>query len=218
MVMRIKIGIKSLVLLTLVLSVCTSFVAAQKKQTPAKQSIWQEVKWERWELKFSIPTDLKETTEIEEDKLIPADENFGETRTFERTGGSNAPRFEMSIDLTNWKGEKIKTEYNSGEVELSPEQMLKLDYIGDSGDVKRADSPTLEASYLEIDGLTGVFVIRNMVSGAGKIVKPNKKIVVVWGTYRVFKGNVQRIAVSIEGQGKQLGTMKTIINSLKFNL
>lgn len=216
--MRIKIGIKSLVLLTLVLSICASPVAAQKKQPPAKQSIWQEVKWERWELKFSIPTDFKETTEIEVDKPIPADENFGETRTFERLGGSTAPRLDMSVDLTNWKGEKIKTEYNGKEVELSPEQLLNLDYIGDIGNVKRADSPTLEASYLEIDGLTGLFVIRNMASGAGKTVKPNKKILVIWGTYRVFKGNVQRIAVSIEGQGKQLATMKAIINSLKFNL
>ncbi len=211
-------SIKSLVLLALVLSVCTSVVSAQKKQTTAKQNIWQEVKWERWELKFSIPTDLKETTQIEEDKPIPADGNFGEMRTFERISGPNAPRFELLIDLTSWKGEKIKTEYNGGEVEQSPEQMLTLDYIGDSGDVKRADSPTLEANYLEIDGLTGVFVIRNMTSGAGKTVKPNNKILVIWGTYRVFKGNVQRIAVSIEGQRKQLATMKKIINSLKFNL
>jgi hypothetical protein len=211
-------SIKSLVLLALVLSVYASVVSAQKKQTTAIQTIWQEVKWERWELKFSIPTDLKETTQIEEDKPMPADGNFGETRTFERLSVPNAPRFELSVDLTNWKGEKIKTENNSGEVELSPEQMLKLDYIGDSGDVKRADSPTLEANYLEIDGLTGVFVVRNMSSGAGKTVKPNNKILVIWGTYRVFKGNVQRIAVSIEGQRKQLGTMKEIINSLKFTL
>lgn len=217
-ILKTRINWKSLVLLTLVLSVCASFVSAQKKQTLAKQSIWQEVKWERWKLKFSIPADLSETTEMDLDKPIPADENFGEMRTFERFGGTNAPRFEMSIDLTNWKGEKIKTEYNSGEVELSPEQLLKLDYIGDIGNLSRADGPVLEVSYLEIDGLTGVFVIGNMDSGAGKIVKPNKKIIVVWGTYRVFKGNVQKIAISIKGQGNQLGTMKATIKSLKFNL
>lgn len=202
-------------MLILVLSMCASMVSAQKKQTTAKQNIWQEVKWERWEFKFSIPKDLKETTEKQEDEPIPEDGNFGESRTFAR---SNASRLEMSVDLTNWKGEKVKTEYNGKEVELSPEQLLELDYIGDSNDVKRPDSPTLEANYLEIDELAGVFVIRNITSGARKTVKPNNKILVIWGTYRVFKGNVQRIIISLEGQRMQLATMKQMINSLKFNL
>jgi hypothetical protein len=216
--MKIKISIKSLMLMIVVLSTGASLVSAQKmKQTTAKQDIWQEVKWERWALKFSLPTDLKETTEKEEDRPIPADGNFGETRTFGRLNGPAASRLELLADLTNWKGEKIKTENQSGEVELSPAQALELDLIGDSRDMKRADSPTLEANYLEIDGLNGVFVIRNTTSGAGKTVKPNNKILVVWGTYRVFKGNVQRIMVSLEGQRTQLATMKKIISSLKFN-
>lgn len=211
--MKTQISVKSLILLILVLPICTSMVFAQKKQTKAKQDILQEVKWEKWEMKFSIPRDLKETTEKPEDEPIPNDENFGESRTFAR---SKASRLVLSIDVTNWKGEKVKTEYESGEVELSPEQLLALDHIGDTTAMKRADSTMLEADYLEIDGITGIFAIMNKSSRLGKTIKPTNEIIMVWGTYRIFKGNVQRITVSLEGQRKQLETMKKIINSLNF--
>lgn len=214
--MKIKIDIKSLVLVILVLSVCASVISAQKQQKPVKQGVWQDVKLERWGLKFSIPTDLKETTSKEENEPISTDGNFTESRTFERST-PKASRLQLSVYLRNAKGEKIKTENNGKEVELSPEQLLTLDYIGDSGDAKRADSPTVEADYQEIDGVNGIFVVRNVSWDAGKTVKSTNDIRVIWGTYRLFRGNVQQIMFSVEGKRTQLETMKKIINSLKFN-
>lgn len=214
--MKVKIGIKSLVLLILVLSICASAVSAQKKQPATNQNVWQDIKFEKWGLNFSIPKDLKEIPQTEDDKPNLSDEDYSESRTFKRSK-TKASRLELSIDLRNTKGEKVKTEYSGKEVELSPEDLLLLTFIGDSRNVEDADSPALEAKYHEIDGVNGVLAIINASFDAGKSVKPTNDIMVIWGTYRLFKGNVQHITFSVRGKRTQLETMKKIIDSFKLS-
>jgi hypothetical protein len=115
------------------------------------------------------------------------------------------------------KGETVKTENKGKEYNLTPEDLLLLDFIGDSNAVKRADNTALEANYHEIDGVNGSLLVMNVASTAGKTVKPTNDIRVIWGTYRLFKGNVQKMMFSIEGKRTQLETMMKIINSLKFS-
>ena len=215
--MKIKTNIKLLILLTLVLSICASVISAQKKQTAIKQNIWQEVKLDRWELKFSIPKDLKAIPRTADDEPNPSDEDFSESRTFKRSM-PKASSLEMSIYLRNVKGEKVKTERNGKPIELTPDELLLLDFIADSEGVKRADSPVLEADFHEIDGVNGSLVVMNAAFNAGKSIKPTNDIRVIWGTYQLFKGNVRQMMFSIEGKRTQLETMKKIINSLKFTL
>lgn len=213
--MKIKKYIKSLALLILVFLVCVSIASAQKLQTTTKQGVWQDVKLDKWELKFSIPRDLK-AIPPEEDEPSQTDEDFTEMIGFKRSI-PKASSLEMSVYLRNVRGEKIKTERNGKPVELTADEMLLLDFIGDSAEVKKADSPALEATLYEIDGLKGSLVIMNADFNAGKSIKPTNDIRVIWGTYRLSKGNVQQIMFSIEGKRTQLETMKKIINSLKFN-
>lgn len=214
--MKIKTNIKILALLTLVIPICASVAFAQKKQAASGQNIWQEVKLDKWGLKFSIPKDLK-AIPPEEDEPNQTDEDFTETMGFKRSI-PKASSLEMSVYLRNVKGEKIKTERNGEPVELTADEMLLLNFIGDSAEVKRADSSALEATLNEIDGLKGSLVIMNADFNAGKSIKSTNDIRVIWGTYRLFKGNVQQLMFSIEGKRTQLETMKKIINSLKFNL
>ena len=218
--MNIRFNLQSLILVLAVLLICPCFVFAQNGKQSAGKSSPQEIKWEKWGLEFSVPADMKETSETPEDNPNSPDENVGGgTKTFERPLNSRLkiPRLELSVNITSRKGEKIKTEYESGQVELTPEQVLETEFIGDTGEVERADSPQTEAKYLEIAGQKGIFVVRNASFEAGKTIKPENQIIVIWGTYRVFKGNVQQVMVSLEGKRKELETMKKVINSFKFH-
>ena len=214
--MTIKTNIKSLILLTLVLSICASVVSAQKKPTATNQNIWQEVKLDGWEVKFSIPKDLKAIPQTADEKPNFSDDDFSESRAFKRSI-PKAQRLEISVYLRNMKDETVKTENKGKEYNLTPADMLLLDFIGDSSAVKRADSSALEANYHEIDGVNGSLSVMNVSSNAGKSIKPTNDIRVIWGTYRLFKGNVQQMTFSIEGKRTQLETMMKIINSLKFS-
>lgn len=100
---------------------------------------------------------------------------------------------------------------------MTPADLLLLDFIGEISLVKQANSPALEANYYEIDGVNGILEVMNVSFDAGKSVKPTNDIRVIWGTYRLFKGNVQQINFTIEGKRTQLETMKKIIDSLKFS-
>lgn len=215
--MIIKTNIKLLVLLTLVLSICASAVSAQKKPTTTKQNIWQEVKLDVWELKFSIPKDLKVIPQMEDEKPNFSEDDYNESRVFKRSI-PKASQLEMYVYLRNFKGEKAKTERDGKPIELTPEELILLDFIADRRDVESADSPVLEAIPHDIDGVTGSLVVMNVSFAAGKSVKPTNDIRVIWGTYRLFKGNVQQINFTIEGKRTQLETMKKIIDSLRFSL
>lgn len=214
--MKIKIDIKSLMLLVFVFLIGVSAVPAQKKQTAAKLPVWEEVKMEKWGLKFSIPKDLKEILQPEEEPTI-AGGDFTESRDFKRLTPA-ASRLDLLIMLRNFPGETVKTENQGKEYNMTPKDMLLLEYIGDSRDLESPESPTIEANYHTIDGVEGVFALRNLTPGAKKTLKATNKILVVWGTYRLFKGNVQQITFGLEGKRTQLETMKKIINSIKFNL
>lgn len=218
--MNIKFKLQSLILVLLVLLVCPCFVFAQNGKKVAGKSIPQEIKWEKWGLEFSVPSDMKESIKPPEDNTNSADEYVsGGAKRFERPLNSKLKitYLDLSVNVTSWKGEKVKTEFESGKVELSPEQMLQLDFIGDTSGVEKADSPQIEAKYLEIDGQKGIFSVRNLSLEAGKTIKPENTILVVWGTYRVFKGNVQQVIVGFEGKRKDLEVMKKVINSFKFH-
>ena len=214
--MRIETNSKLLILLTLVVSICASVVSAQKKPTAVGPTIWQEIKFERWELKFSVPNDLKAIPQGELDKLT-SEENYIEMMTLKRLT-PKALKLEMSVFLRNVFDAKVKTERNGNPVEMTAEELLVEGFIMDSMNVKRADSPLLEAKYLEIDGVKGTLVIANTDFKAGKSIKPTNDIEVIWGTFRLSKGNVQHLMFSVTGKRTQIETMKKIINSLKFSL
>lgn len=214
--MIIKTNIKLLVLLTLVLSICASAVSAQKKPTTTKQNIWQEVKLDVWELKFSIPKDLKAIPQMEDEKPNFSEDDYNESKVFKRSI-PKASRLEMYVYLRNFKGETVKTENKGKDYNMTPADLLLLDFIGEISLVKQANSPALEANYYEIDGVNGILEVMNVSFDAGKSVKPTNDIRVIWGTYRLFKGNVQQINFTIEGKRTQLETMKKIIDSLKFS-
>ena len=188
------------------------------KTTTTRANIWQDVKWEKWGVAYSLPRDLKLTGETPQSNPTRPDGYFGDTREYERSRGgqANASRLALTVDVTNWKGEKIKTDYRGGEIELTPEQLVRLDYIGDTRLRDDPQSPVREASYLEIDGVTGIFVLANAAYDAGKGVNPNNDVRLIWQTHRLYNRNVQRISLVLEGKQKELDAMKKIVASLKF--
>jgi len=213
-----RIRFAPLIVLTLAFAVFAPHAFGQKKQAPAKAKPWQEVKLERWGVSFSIPSDFKDATIVDEEEEPDTDDgNYTESRTYKRATKAKTQQIELSISLRNSKGETIKTEYSGKEVTMTAEQLLALDYIGDTNTVKRADSTGLEAEYLEISGVVGVMSVANMTPAAGKSVKPSNETLGAWGTWRLFRGNIQQILFSVTGRRTNLETMKKIINSLKID-
>lgn len=206
-----------LLLLVSVVALGTSVVSAQTKPVVAGQNVWQEVKLDTWGLNFSVPKNLKAVPQTEDEKPDFSEKDFSESRNFKRSV-PKAQSLKMSVDLRNFNGETVKTESNGKEYILTPADLLRLDASADSRAAEEADSPIVEANDHEIDGVNGSLVVMNASRTARKTVKPTNDIVVIWGTYRLFKGNVQKVMVTIEGKRTQLETMKKIIDSLKFNL
>jgi hypothetical protein len=159
---------------------------------------------------------LKAIPQTEGDEPDFSDEDFSESRTFKRSI-PKAQRLELLIYLQNRKGEKVKTEFGGKEVELSAEELLRGDFNAGIISIEQEDSPVLENNYHEIDGVNGILMVTNVSFDAGKSIKPTNDIRVIWGTFRLFKGNVQQITFSIEGKRTQLESMMKIINSLKFS-
>jgi hypothetical protein len=167
-------------------------------------------------LKFSIPKDLKAIPQMEDEKPNFSEDDYNESKVFKRSI-PKASRLEMYVYLRNFKGETVKTENKGKDYNMTPADLLLLDFIGEISLVKQANSPALEANYYESDGVNGILEVMNVSFDAGKSVKPTNDIRVIWGTYRLFKGNVQQINFTIEGKRTQLETMKKIIDSLKFS-
>jgi hypothetical protein len=198
-----------------VVSICASGVSAQQKTAATGQNTWQEVKLDTWGVNFSIPKNLKAVPQTEDEKPDFSEKDFSESRNFKRSV-PKTQSLKMSVDLRNFDGETVKTESNGKEYILTPADLLRLDASADSRAAEEADSSILEANDHEIDGVNGSLVVMNATRAAGKSVKPTNDIVVIWGSYRLFKGNVQKVMVTIEGKRTQLETMKKIIDSLKF--
>lgn len=213
--MRLATNIKLLLLLTLMLAIGVVTVPAQKTKPAAKQELWQDVDSDLWKVKFSLPKDLKAIANTDGEEPDPATDDYSETLIFQRTKPL-ASKLRLEVYLRNVKGETINTENDGKEYNLTPEQMLALDFVGDSELLARPDSMVIEARYDKIDDVNGIFVVSNESPGARKTVKPTNNIMVLWGTYRLVGGYVQRIMVTVTGKRTQLATMRQIIDSMKF--
>lgn len=198
-------------------AVKVNFVTKSIAHTEEDIAVWQEVKLDKWNVKFSIPRDLKAVPKTEDEKPDFSEDDYSETITFERSK-PKAARLETSISLRNIKGEKVKTRRNGNPIELTPDELLLIDFNVNSMQANDAESRVLEAKYHEIDGVKGILVVFNSSVDAGKSINPTNDVYVVWGTYRLFKGNVERRDFTIKGKRTQLETMMKIINSLKFSL
>lgn len=214
-IMKIGISVKSLNILGLVLLLTAVAVSAQRKPAASTQGVWRVYEMERWGFSFSAPKDIKEIPSTEDSDSNSSDGNFSESRTYRRSV-PKAQRIEISIYLRNSKGEKIKTERDGKPIELTPLELMLLDFAGDTSALKNPDSPVVEAKFYDIGEETGSLVVMNNSPAAGKSVKPTNDIRVIWGIYRLFKGNVQQIMFSLEGKRAQLATMMKIIDSMKF--
>lgn len=213
-----RVRFASLMFLIFAFAVFAPDAIGQRKQAPASSKPWQEVKLERWGVSFSLPADFKDATIVDEEEEPSSDDgSYNESRTYKRATKVKTQQIELSISLRNWKGETVKTVYSGKEVELTPEKLLALDYIGDSNNVQRADSPALESDYEEISGVLGITFLANQRPEAGKSIKSSNEILTGWGTYRLYKGNVQQITFSMTGRRTNLETMKKIINSMKID-
>ncbi|MGI8786479.1 MAG: hypothetical protein ACR2HG_01790 [Pyrinomonadaceae bacterium] len=185
----------------------------------AKQNDWQKISWEKWGLAFSIPPEFKQTSERPKGDSTKPDEYFGESRNYERQndGKATAPRLEFSIDITNWKGEKVRDEYQGKMEELTPAQLFEIDYNATKRQMESGKFPIEELSNVEIGGVKGAYILAadNLSDMKGK--NPTSRIRLIWQTYRLYKGNVQRILLFVDGQREELETVKKIINSFEFS-
>lgn len=214
-IMKLATNIRLLLLLTLTLSIGVYVVPAQKTKPAVKQDVWQDIELDLWKVKLSVPKDLKAIPNAGAEEPDPTADDYSETLMFQRTKPV-ASRLRLEVYVRNLKGETINTENEGKEYNLTPDQMLALDFIGDTDLLNRPDSMVIEARYDKIDDVNGIFVVSNDSPGAGKSVKPNNNIMVLWGTYRLVGGYVQRIMVTIMGKRTQLATMRKIIESMKF--
>lgn len=198
-------------------AVKVNFVTKIIAHTEEDIALWQEVKLDKWNVKFSIPRDLIAIPKTEDEKPDFSEDDYSESFAFERSK-PKAARLETSISLRNIKGEKVKTERSGKPIELTPEELLLIDFNVNSIELNNTESPILETKYHEIDGVKGILVVFNASFDAGKSINPSNDIFVVWATYRLFKGNVERRYFTIRGKRTKLETMMRIINSLKFSL
>lgn len=213
--MKTLANIRVSLLLIVTFVICVVVVPGQQTKPAAKPNAWQEVLLDLWQVKFSIPKDLKAIPQDDEDKPDSTTDDYSETLTYSRTKPL-ASQLKLEIYLRNVKGETIKTENQGKEYNLTPEQLLTLDFIGDSELLSRPDSTVIEARYDEVDQVNGIYVVSNERPNARKTVKPTNDILVFWGTYRLSKGHVQRIMVTLKGKRTQLATMRKIIDSMMF--
>lgn len=197
-------------------AVKVNFVTKSIAHTEEDIAVWKEAKLDKWNVKFSIPRDLKTIPKPDDEKPDFTEDDYSESFTFERLK-PKAARLEVFVNLRNIKGERVKTERDGKPIELTPEELVVIDFNVNSRDANDAESNILEAKYHEIDGVKGVLLVANSAVDAGKSIDPKNKIRVFWGTYRISKGNVQQMIFSIEGKRTHLETMMKIINSLKFN-
>jgi hypothetical protein len=201
-----------------------SFAGAQsKKSAPAKPAVpktavWQSVNWEIWGVAFSLPPQLKLGSETPENNPSRPDGYFGATRIYEKNPprGAASAKLELMISITNWKGEKFKIDEENRKLELTPEQMFEIDHSADQRNMQREDSPIEEVEYFEAGGLKGTYVLANEKFAKTTDKTPASRIQVLWQTFRIYRGNVQRISLAFTGQRKELETMKKVIKSLKF--
>ena len=78
---------------------------------------------------------------------------------------------------------------------------------------KQKDSENLQ--YLEIGGLRGVLLqLSWSIKNAGPM--PQDTLELDWNMYRVYKGNVQRLTLMMEGKREDLDTMKRVLTSFEF--
>lgn len=210
-------------ILALSLSAAAALATAQpKKSAPVKSAapkpaVWQSVDWEIWGVAFSLPPQLKFASETPENNESRPDGYFGATRIYEKNPPVAAvANLELMISITNWKGEKFKIDEENRKLELTPEQMLEIDHSADQRNMLQADSPIEAVEYFEAGGLKGTYVLANEKFGKAKVKSPATRIRVLWQTFRIYQGNIQRISLALSGQRKELETMKKVIQSLKF--
>jgi hypothetical protein len=223
MIMKRKIWFRFFIL-TLTLSAAAASANAQpKKSAPAKrmipkQTAWQQINWEIWGVAFSLPPQLKFVDETPENNPTRPDGYFGATRNYEKNpppGATNA-KLELMISITNWKGEKFKIEEENRKLELTPEQMFEIDHSADQRNVQQADSPIEAVEYFEAGGLKGTYLLANAKYEKATDKSPATRVRVLWQTFRIYQGNIQRVSLAFTGQRKELETMKKVIKSLKF--
>ena len=129
--------------------------------------------------------------------------------SWERDPKKAGPKiFEVKVSVTTWDVPFAKIAPDLRPELATPENFLEIEVMADLRYKEQKNSPTLEAGYHDIDGVTGgLTVIRD----------PGDKtrIIAVWETFRFYKSKPQRIIVQVTVVPSQRAAATKIIDSLR---
>ena len=149
------------------------------------------------DLTLTLPTEL-----TEENPSIEPQKNGDVTWTnYDYVWRKNDLGLEVSVHITNW--DKDFPPEAGG---ISPEAMLEQYYA--AGEREKSRGEIEEVSYLELDGVKGVF---------GRVPYPGDKntISLNWQTFRYHKGKAQRLNIMVRGVRSDLEKLMKMINSAR---
>ena len=129
--------------------------------------------------------------------------------SWERNPKKTGPKiFEVKVSITTWDVPFAKIAPDIKPELATPENFLQIDVMADLRNKEEKNSPTLEAGYHEIDGVTGGLTI---------IRDPGDKtrVIAIWETFRFYKTKPQRVMVQVTADPSQRAAATKIIDSLR---
>ena len=186
---------------------------------PAQALLWQDQNWQKWRMKFSIPTRWRYLDETNEDHPDKVNGYHKEERNFTRALKSTDPfpNIDLSVTVTTWPGPTANIQGPTRMLRLTPEEIMNAEQGTPASweFAKRKEKRIEDTKYKEISGWKGVYT-RFWFEADRKKRSPENRINLGWTGYRVFEGNIQRIWISIEGKRREQMQLERILDSFRF--
>lgn len=206
---------KSLILLVATLALSSQFANGQKSPTAkgskaaAQSTKWQSVNFKKWGVNgLTLPSYLVGKAES------PSKSKSGEitTTTVSKVWNSSAAKkgakvISVDLDVTNWDKPFPQVVKDVKPEEATPQNLLAVNLLADMKNQQEENSRVEFANFYDVDGVGG-----GMTRFRDFSVKD--QVIIVWQTYRYFKGQSQRITLTVTFLRPELENAEKIVNSL----
>jgi hypothetical protein len=129
---------------------------------PAQALLWQDQNWQKWRMKFSIPTRWRYLDETNEDHPDKVNGYHKEERNFTRALKSTDPfpNIDLSVTVTTWPGPTANIQGPTRMLRLTPEEIMNAEqgttrFLGIRKTKRKKGSKITK--YKEISGWKGVY-------------------------------------------------------------
>lgn len=206
---------KILILLAFALVFSSQFVYGQKTSAasgskPAVQSTkWQSVNFKKWGVNgLTLPSYLVGKAESPS-KSKSSDMT---TSSVEKVWNSSATKkgskiVSVDLSVTNWDKPFPQVVKDVKPEQATPENLLAVDLLAGMKNQQEENSRVEFANFYDVDGVGG-----GMTRFRDFSVKDH--VIIVWQTYRYFKGQSQRITLTVTFLRPELENAEKIVNSL----